>query len=292
LRTNGALETLGAPRFGGDDQTDMKMDAQSGGSKASADPRGMPHYAAICHTLVVADWSQNPTVILARQYSNLYQLYNYEIGEWAGIRFCKSNLVPTWTGFANTAYTVAPGTAGSLPTGNYFVIVTGQDTQNQYESRIYAVSASQAVTGPNGSLSVTVPSVPNFTFNVYVGTTNTPTNLGLSAAGPLNGPLQGQATQIASGATAVITGLGTQQVPPAIPTVGQTVYPTFVFGQGAYGQVKLDDVKFTWLDKADKSDELNQRLVIGWKVYYGTLIANVQFAARIESVSGFSASFG
>jgi hypothetical protein len=187
---------------------------------------------------------------------------------------------------------VAAGTAGSLATGNYFVIVTGQDTQNQYESRIYAVSASTAVTGPNGSLSVVVPVVPNFTFTVYVGTTSTPTNIGLSTAGPMTGPLQGQATQIASGATAVITGTGVQQVPPAIPTVGQTVYPTFVFGQGAYGIVKLDDVKFTWLDQPDKSDELNQRLVIGWKLFNGVLIANVQFMARIESVSGFTATFG
>ena len=212
LRTDAAMETIGAPRFMGDEQTDMKVEAQSGGSRASNNPRGMPHYAAICHTLVVADWSQNPTVVLARQYSNLYQLYNYEIGEWSGIRFCKSNMVPTWTGFANTGYTVTAGTAGSLPTGNYFVIVTGQDTQNQYESRIYAVSASTAVVGPNGSLSVTVPNVPNFTFNVYVGTTNTPANLGLSTSGPLSGPLQGQATQIAPGTVAVIYGTGTAQV--------------------------------------------------------------------------------
>lgn len=292
LRTNGALETLGAPRFMGDEQTDEKIDAQSGGSRASDNPRGMPHYAAICHTLVVADWSQNPTVVLARQYSNLYQLYNYEVGEWAGIRFCKSNMVPTWTGFANTAYTATAGTAGNLATGSYFVVVTGQDTQNQYESRIYAVSASISVTGPTGSITVVLPSVPNFTFNVYVGTTNTPANLGLSTSGPLSGPLQGQATQLTSGSTVVITGTGVQQVPPAAPGAGLTVYPTFVFGQGCYGQVMLDDVKFTWLDKADKSDQLNQLLVMGWKAYYGTLISNVQFGARIESVSGFSATFG
>jgi hypothetical protein len=71
-----------------------------------------------------------------------------------------------------------------------------------------------------------------------------------------------------------ITGTGIAQTPPAAPATGLTVYPTFVFGRGAYAQVKLDDVKFTYLKDADKSDPLNQLRVIGWKTFYGTLISN------------------
>ena len=290
LRTSAALQTIGAPRFMGDEMTDTKIAAEAGGARASANPRGMPHYVGICHTLVTADWSQNATVVLARSYSDLNRLYNYEIGEWAGTRWCQSNMVPTFTGYAQVNGT--PGTAGSLATGTYYIIVTASDTQNQYESQIYAVSNSISVTGPNGSISVVLAANPGFTYNIYVGTTTSPGQLGLSAAGPTVGPLQGQAVQLQPGTTAVITGLGVAQSPPAAPGSGITVYPSFLFGRGAYGQVMLDNAKFTYLKDADKSDPLNQLRIVGWKAYYGTIILNAQFAARIESTSAFSATFG
>jgi hypothetical protein len=138
---------------------------------------------------------------------------------------------------------------------------------------------------------VVLPALSGFTFSIYLGTTASPVNLGLSAAGPVQGPLAGQATQLAPGQTVVLTGIGVAQVPPATPAVGVTVYPTFIIGRGAYGQVKLDDVKMTWLDKADKSDPLNQSRRIGFKVFYSTILLNVQFMARIESSSAFSATF-
>ena len=290
IRTNAALETLGAPRFMGDEQTDTKLEANAGGKKASDNPRAMPHYSALIHTLVVADFRQNSTVVQAWTYSDLNRLYNYEAGEWSGIRFCKSNMVPTFTGVAQINPTA--GLAGNLATGNYYVIVTGQDTQNQYESRIYQVSNATAVVGPNGSLSVTLPNIVGYTFNVYIGTTSSPANLGLSASGPIIGPLAGQASQLAPNQTVVITGTGLAQVPPAAPATGLTVYPTFIIGRGAYGQVVLDDAKFTYLKDADKSDPLNQQRIIGWKVFYGTLIENQLFFARIESVSAYSTAFG
>jgi len=293
IRTDAALETLGAPRFMGDEQTDTKIDAGKP-SSASSDPRGMPHYVAIMHTLVVADFRQQSDVKLAWTYSDLNRLYNYEAGEWSGIRFCKTNMVPTFTGSTQSAGTA--GTAGSLagsPT-NYYVIVTASDTQNQYESRIYSVSNAISVTGPNGSISVTLPALSGYTFNIYVGTTTSPANLGLCASGPTSGPLAGQATQLAANQTVVITALGVAQVPPAYPgnTSGLTVYPTFVMGRGAYAQVVLDNAKFSYLKDADKSDPLNQLRVIGWKAFYGTMLTNTQFFARIESVSSYSATFG
>lgn len=290
IRTDAALETLGAPRFMGDEQTDDKQDVDAGGRQASSDPRAMPHYAAIIHTLAVGDFRQASSVITAWSYSDLNRLYNYEVGEWSGIRFCKSNLVPTFTGVAQITGTA--GTSGSLATGSYYVQVTASDTQNQYESRIYQVSGAISVTGPTGSISVTLPALTGYTFNVYVGTTSSPSNLGLSVAGPSAGTLTGQAVQLAPNQTVVITGTGLAQTPPAAPTTGLTVYPTFVFGRGAYGQVVLDNAKFSYLTGPDKSDVLNQLRVIGWKVMYGTLIENQQFFARIESVSNFSATFG
>ena len=291
-RAYAMLFTLGAPRYMGDEMTDTKLEADAGGARASNNPRAMPHYVAVIHPFVAGDLRENSSINQAWSYSDINRLYNYEIGEWSGIRFCMSNLVPSFTGV--TAITGTAGTAGNLATGTYPIQVTASDTQNQYESRVYAVSGNVSVTGPNGSISVILPSLPGFTFSVYVGTAagGPPANLGLSTSGPTSGPLQGQATQMAGGQTVVITGIGVSQFPPAAPANNITVYPNFIFGRGAYGQVRLDDVKFTYLKEGDKSDPLNQLRIVGWKAFYGTLIQNQQFAMRIESVSNFNLTFG
>ena len=292
-RAYGALFTLGAPRYMGDEMTDTKIAADAGGAKASSNPRSMPHYVSLMHPLVAQDMRENSTVVTAWSYSDLNRLYNYEVGEWGGIRFCLSNMIPTWTGIAQINGTA--GTVGSLATNaNYFIKVTASDTQNQFESQIYQVSNAISVTGPNGSIAVTLPSLPGYTFSIYVGTGTAAAvlNLGLTASGPTSGPQQGQAVQLAGSQTVVITGIGAAQTPPAPPATGFTVYPTYIIGRGAYGQVMLDDAKFSYLKEADKSDPLNQLRVIGWKVFYGTLIQNQNFFMRIESLSAFSATFG
>ena len=292
-RAYGALFTLGAPRYMGDEMTDTKLEANDGGADASSSPRKMPHYVSIMHPLVAQDMRENSTIVTAWSYSDINRLYNYEVGEWGGIRFCISNMVPTWTGIA--AIQGTPGTAGALATNaNYFIKVTASDTQNQFESQIYQASNAISVTGPNGSIAVTLPTLAGFTFNVYVGTGTAAAvaNLGLTTSGPTIGPQAGQAVQLAGGQTVVITGIGAAQTPPAAPGTGFTVYPTYVIGRGAYGQVMLDDARFTYLKEADKSDPLNQLRVVGWKCFYGTLIENQQFFMRIESLSAFSATFG
>ena len=289
-RIYGALKTLGAPRFMGDEQTNTKLEAESGGARASANPRGMPHYTAVTHDLASQDLRENSTFVTASAYSDINKLYNSEIGELGGIRFTTSNMVPTWTGYAQVNGTA--GVSGALATNTYYTVITGSDTQNQYESYITQVSAGVAVVGPNGSISVTTPNVAGYTWSVYIGTTTSPANLGLSASGPVVGPMVGQATQLPSNTTVVISGTGVAQSPPAAPATGVTVYPTYVFGRGAYGQVMLDEIKYSYLDKADKTDPLNQLRVIGWKVMYGTVLLNQLFFGRIESTSAFSAIFG
>lgn len=293
LRTVGALKTQGARRFMGPDTDNPKLDIGAGsGRAADKSPLSSPHFAAVCHTLIVADWSQNSTVILARSYSAVNRLYNYEIGEWGGCRFVDSNMVPTWTGVAATQGT-GNSTGGSLATSaNYYIIVTGSDTQNQYESQICQVSNAIAVTGPNGSITLTTPSTSGYTWSVYIGTTTTPTNLGLCSLGPTSGPLQGQAVQLPGNTSVTITGTGVAQTPPAAPGTTYTVYPTFVFGKGAYAVVTLQNVEHFMVTKADKSDPLNQRAVVGWKGFNGVCILNQQFLARIESVSAYSSTYG
>jgi hypothetical protein len=178
-----------------------------------------------------------------------------------------------------------------LATGNYYVLVTGSPTATSVEQRIYQVSTSISVTGPSGSISVTLPTLAGYVFSVYAGTSTTPTNLGLSSSGPSVGPLAGQATQLASGSTVVLTGVGVAQTPPAPVATGVTVFPTMFFGTDAFGQVLLDDVKYQYLSSADKSDPMNQTRVVSWKMMYGTIILNNAYMARTESGSAFSAGF-
>ena len=294
-RTVVALQDIGAPVFMGDEQTDIKIDAEAGGSqrRASDAPRAMPHYVAIASPNVLGDFSENSTVVTAWSYSDINRLYNAEVGEWRGMRFCRSNMVPSFVGVAQINGT-GVGSGGALAgAADYYIIVTASDTQNQYESRIYQVSTAitNITTGSTNSITVALPALSGFTFNVYVGTSTSPVNLGLTVSGPLQGPMAGQAVQLAPNQTVTITGIGVAQVPPAAPGTGVTVYPTFVIGRGAYGQVMLDQVKTTWLDKADKSDPLNQSRRVGWKVFYGTILLNTSFFARIESASAFSSSF-
>ena len=284
----GALETFGAPTFNGDERIDMMNDANAN-TKASKMPSAMPHYVALIHPLPVQDLRQNSTIATAWSYSDINRLYNNDLGEWGGARFCKTNMMPYWTGVAAVSGTA--GTSGGLATGTYYIQVTGSPAATSVEQRIYQVSGSISVTGPTGSISVTLPTLPGYVFSVYVGTSTSPTNLGTSLSGPTLGPLAGQATQLASGSTVIISGVGVAQTPPAAPATGVTVYPTIFIGQDAYGQVLLDDVEYHYLQSADKSDPMNQTRVISWKMMYGTIILNNAYMARTESGSAYSPTY-
>jgi N4-gp56 family major capsid protein len=290
-RAYAQLVNLGAPEYLGQMETDMKKDAKSGGASASANPRSVSHYIAVCHPFIEADIRQNTNFVQASAYSDVNKLYNNEAGQWGSLRFCRTNMTPSFTGIA--LVTGTPGSSGSLVTSaTYNIQVTGSDLQNQYESQIYQVSGNLSVTGPNGSISVTTPNTPGYTYSIYIGTTSSPANLALTASGPTSGPLQGQAVQIPYNTTVILTGIGLAQSPPAAPATGVSVYPTFIFGKGAYAQVVLDEIKITWLDKPDKGDPLNQQRVVGWKCFYGTLIKNNAFMLRLESTSAFNTTFG
>lgn len=288
-RMVGALRTIGAPEYLGQMEEDAKITAGKP-SKASSSPAGQSHYVSLIHPLVEQDMRDNATVITAWSHGDINRLYNNELGEWGGVRFCRSNMIPTITGAAQVNGTA--GVAGVLATNTYYIKVTASNNITQYEEVVYQTSAPIAVTGPTGSISVTVPATTGRTYSVYIGTTTATLNLAKSTAGPTSGSMAGQAVQIAPGTTAILTDIGLAQAPPAAPATGLTVFPTFFIGRNAYGIVMLDDVKFTYLKSADKIDPLNQLRIVGWKLMYGTIILNQNFFGRIESTSAFTATFG
>ncbi len=292
-RTFSDLENLGAPFFNGQMQPDVKRDIDHGSAASEKGPKGSDHYVAIISPLVENDLRQNATIVNAWSYSDVTRLYINEIGYWSGIHFTKSNMMPRFTGFATTG-TPTAGAAGALAGGTYYTVITGIDSLGQFgESQIYAVSAGTVVAGGgNGSISITMPATTGYTYNVYIGTTTSPTNLALTASGPTSGIYQGQAFGLAPGATVVLTGTGLFQPPPAAPNTGVTVYPTLVFGSEYWACLQLEDVSWTSLFEADKSDPLNQLRVVGWKMMQGFVITNQQFGCRIESSVSNSGAFG
>lgn len=288
-RVVGSLQDYGAPEFSGQEREDLMVDA--GAYKKSKSPGAAPHYVALIHPFPVQDMRENSTVVLAWTHNDVDRLYNSELGEWGGVRFCRSNMVPYFLGVADPATNTASAAGGSLATNTYYIQITGMPSQTSVERRIYQVSGAVSVTGPTGSVSVVLPTLSGYVFNVYIGTSTSPTNLGACASGPATGPMAGMATQLASAATVIITALGTAQTPPAAPATGVYVFPTFVIGNHAYGQVMLDNKEFHYLKDADKSDPNNQTRVVSWKVFYGSIILNQNFLVRIESSSGFTPGY-
>ncbi len=290
-RANSVLRTIGAPQFMGQNAEDAKIEAGKP-SMASKDPRGRKHYVAIVHTNVESDLRTDSTIVTAWSYSDINKLYNEELGEWGGIRWTSSNMVPFFTGVAAVTAT-GHTTGGSLADGTYYTQVTGSVVQNGYEQLVYQVASSVTITGGsgNGSITLTAPSTAGFVYNVYVDTAASPAHLGLSSSGPSTGSLAGNAVQIPASTSVTITGIGAARTPPAAPATGVTVYPTFIIGKDAYGQVELENIEFFYLKNADKSDIVNQLRVVSWKNFYGTLIENQQFFMRVESASRYNGTF-
>jgi N4-gp56 family major capsid protein len=286
-RMVGSLLTYGVPRFNGDEREDMMIEA--GASRPSRPPASIQHYVSLIHPLASQDMRENSTVATAWSYSDVNRLYNNELGPWGGCRFVETNMMPYWVGVAQVNGTA--GTAGGLPTGTYYIQLTASPSQTSVEQQIYQVSTSASVTGPTGSISVALPNLPGYVFNVYIGTTTSPANLGVCALGPTTGPLAGQATQLAGNQTVIITGVGTAQTPPAAPATGVYVFPSIFIGNQSYGQVLLENPEFHYLTGADKSDPLNQTRVVSWKVFYGSIILNQAFLARVEHSSAFTPGY-
>jgi N4-gp56 family major capsid protein len=300
-RTVANLTTLGAFLFNGATGAHDNKSIEEGPRKARGKPESHEHFVAVAHPIALNDFANNSTVQLAWSYSDIGKLYINEVGQWRGMHFVESNMVPYWVGLANndSGLTYTPAiTGGALATGNYVIQVTGSDPQNQYEQRIYQVSGTQNIaSGAAGSIAVLLPSAPsNYNYAVYissgVGTQPNYLATGTGTGVPAAGPFSGQLTGLPAGATVIVTGLGIPQVPPAAPATGVNVFPTYVFGEHFFAALELDNVTWHRLSNADKSDPLNQLRIIGWKTFDGAVILNQLFGARIESSASSTGAFG
>ena len=125
----------------------------------------MPHLVALIHPLVAQDLRQNTTIATAWSYSDLNRLYNNDLGEWGGARFCKTNMMPFWTGVATVGAGTPATTGGALAAGSYYLQVTASPVQTSVEQKIYQGATVTTVGGSGaGSISITLPTLAGICF--------------------------------------------------------------------------------------------------------------------------------
>jgi N4-gp56 family major capsid protein len=287
-RTYANLSNLGAPLWNGQTGETVERAIDYTARQSEKTIRGVEHYVAISSIFPLEDLRNNPTVVNAWSRSDVDRLYINQMGYWGGITFCQSNMVPSFTGIAQVN---GANGVGSLPTATYTIQVTGWSNDKFYETNIYQLSADIAVT--TGGITLTTPVTTGFTYAVYVGVGSAalPTQLGLTTAGPTGGSFQGQAIEIPPNTAVTITGLGAQMIPPAAPATGVTVFPVFIFGQESFACLKLEGVEWLRPTGPDKSDQLDQLRVVGWKMMEGWTILDQRKMARIECSASNTGAF-
>jgi N4-gp56 family major capsid protein len=259
------------------------------------DPELGDLYVGVVDSYVEFDISSDPDFIDAKKYADAKRIWEGEIGTFLGVRFVRSNSIPTFTSRAAAVGTPTDN-GGTLPTNNdYRVMVTGIDDTFGYEKLIFQASNVEVVgAGNDNHISLVIPSVAGYTrFNMYmsVGTA------GATAAGDTmylqnaSGTvvagtyLLGYATESGSNYTQKTSGA----VGPAeLALAGSKVHTSFFIGKEAFTVVDLQNLQSTLTpNEASDSDPLKQRRKAGWKVMFKAVINNNDFFARLESESAY-----
>ena len=264
-------------------------------SKDGSDAELGEHYVGVVDTFVEQDISTDPDFIDSVKYAAAKRLWNGEIGTFLGVRFVRSNMLPTLTGRAAAAGTATDG-GGTLTTDYYYTtMVTGLDDTFGYEKLLFVSSEDQVVgAGNDNHISLVIPTVSGYArFNIYmsVGSSttqaiNTTTKYlqNASATVAAGTYLLGYATESGNNYTQKITGT----TAPAEVLSTSKVHTSFFIGKEAYTCVDLQNLQSTLTPNAPSdSDPLNQRRKAGWKVMFKAVINNENFFARLETESAF-----
>jgi hypothetical protein len=216
------------------------------------------------------------------------------MGVWMGIRWNESNVLPVVVANAAVDATIttpaASGTETALAAGDYFVLMTGNDT-NGFETQVGPDAATATTVASGDVIVVTTPALPAgvTSYNVYVGTVD-------GAITTLH--LQGERLLASTAYHITANGLAASGVGIAYNTTGRSagaspaasvnVHYMFVFGSEYYAVTELEAIRTTRTPAgAQKGDELDQQRSVGWKAMFRACITNQSFGARIETESAF-----
>lgn len=241
--------------------------------KAGAMPYDSSHFVGVVDPYSEEDMMKDSTLVQAAQYSSIKMLMNQEIGEWKGVRWVRSNTLPS-IGLLTGASGANSATGGSLSTSTtYNAKLAVVDANTGHEIFMSAVFNAATTTGT--SVDITVPALPAGSpsaslFRLYFGSNGG--TLYKAADGIAASSTYNQKTVPTSGSVA-------QAAPPS----GVRVHHAFILGKEAISCIELNKVQ-SFLTPAvpSDSDPLVQRRKVGWKCDFKAVITNDNFLARIE----------
>jgi len=242
-----------------------------------------PHKAAVL--------ASDQTFQQASNFARVAKLEYGYVGPWMGIDWILGNFLPMYVGVAApdaAAATATKGqfaastTGGSLASGNYQIKIVAREVTTNYERRLSQQSANIAVTGPTGSIAVTLPTSTNYVYDIYMTQVNATTAYRVATL------------QAASSTYTIQTApAGTEAVAPVSPATGVSVYPGFVCGRGAFGTAVLNGMSlqtFVTPKGPSDSDPLVQRRKVGAKFMRKSFILDNAFLERFETSSALAAT--
>lgn len=272
------------------------LEAPAGGAE---DPELGDLYVGVCDSYVEADVTSDDDFIKANQYAKAKRLWNGEIGEAFGIRWVRSNSLPTLTSYAAVDATDNSADNGTI-TAAYYVqtMITGIDTTFGYESLLFQSDQYQAANDANNAhtLSLVVPSVTGYaTYNIYAspaqaGATSSATAMYLANSTPVAAGTYkvGSSVGTASSSRFVLPTNANAAAPAQLKTSTSKVHQSFVIGKEAFTCVNLQNLTSTLTPPVPSdSDPLQQRRKCGWKAMFKAVICNNNFFLRVESESAF-----
>lgn len=255
------------------------------------------NFVGVFDPFVEMDISKDSTFVTASSYSNLKTLLNGEVGQWMGVRWKRSNLIPIITQLAavtTAAITTAPATATGFA-ATVQAKVTRLDPSTGFETAI-ANGVPIATAGASGTAQITIAVAG--TFNIYLsldgGAAGTET-FQIRVTGPTTGTHVrinkgiGTSSEVITATAADIIVRSTGAVAPPNTTAAGNVHTTYVFGKESFGVVSLQGMKtYMTAASASDSDPLVQRRKMGYKVMFKAVIKNTAFFSRAEALSMFN----
>lgn len=232
------------------------------------------NYVGVLDPYSEEDLNMSSVFVGAAQYSNIKVLMNSEIGTWKGVRWVRSNTIPS-IGLATGASGAGSATGGSLvasTTYNAKLAVVNPNTGHED----FITATFNAATGVGEtSVDITVPALPSGAiadskFRLYFGANG--------------GVLYKVADDIAASSTynqktLPTAGMTAQAAPPS----GVRVHFAFIMGKEAVACIELNKIRaYLTPDQSSDSDPLVQRRKVGWKTMFKSVICNQLFLARIE----------
>jgi len=227
------------------------------------------------------------TLVTAASYSSIKTLYKGEIGEWRGVRWMRSNFIPTLTGVAAASYTSPDSPAGTFAGANYRITTAYYNKRTGFLEKLTANTA--VAVSADDSLAATMPSDTNFVYKLFVG---------IAAGGADDVMYQAVESTLANGFIPASTAAvflappvsGASIAGSDIPASTKIVHFGWVFGKEAYCNVDLQNLQvFVSGKDATTDNPLVLRRTVGWKCMFKPVIQNNSFMERIEVLSAFDA---